>query len=315
MTQYARKRAILAEIESSYATDPTPVEGTNFILTSGLQRVPYGGNRVQRDVNYPYMGADEQIVTGALVTVTFSVELAGGSAAGVAPPYGPLLRACGLSETIVADTSVTYAPVSESFESCTIYYFEDGERQVIIGCRGNVSISMSRGGLPMYNFTFTGIYAKPTAVALPDPTRTDQTPYPMNDTNTTTFNVHDQDVVGDTFNLDLGNNVVYRNLVGSTRVEITDRDTRGNVLFEHIPIATKDYWAAIQSHLGTITLDNISIVHGPSAGSGVNCAIEVPTAQLVDLTEEDSDGLVMYNIPYVAVPSESGNDEFSIAYT
>ena len=44
------------------------------------------------------------------VEVTFEVEMAGSGTAGTAPAFGPLLKACGNSETIVTDTSVTYAP-------------------------------------------------------------------------------------------------------------------------------------------------------------------------------------------------------------
>ena len=63
------------------------------------------------------------------------MELAGSGTAGTAPRYGALLQACGLSETIVASTSVTYAPVSSAFSSATIYFNNDGIRHILTGCR------------------------------------------------------------------------------------------------------------------------------------------------------------------------------------
>ena len=55
--------------------------------------------------------------------------------------YGKALKACGLAETVVANTSVTYDPVSASFSSVTIHYNIDGVRHKMTGCRGNVALS------------------------------------------------------------------------------------------------------------------------------------------------------------------------------
>src|SRR5690606_9648921 len=172
MMAFARNQIILAKIESVYGTDPTPTAGANAILTKNLARTIYDGNRIQRDLDYAYMGNDHSINTAPFVTVTFDVELAGSAAAGTVPQFGELLRACGLDETVTASTSVVYAPVSTSFESVTIYYNYDGEMQKVVGARGTAIINMSRGQIPTISFTFTGRYAKPTAVAMYNPTYT-----------------------------------------------------------------------------------------------------------------------------------------------
>lgn len=313
MTFIAAKKIILAKVESSYGVDPTPVEGTDPILTKNLSRNIYQGDTIQRDLDLPNLGGDEVINVGPHTGITFDVELAGGSGAGVAPPYAPLLLACGMAETIVASTSATYAPVSASFGSVTIYYQVDGEMQALLGCRGDVSLKMNRGQIPVYSFRFIGIYARPSAVAQYSPTYTQQDGRPVNDANTTTFSVHSQAVVGDTFEMDLNNNIVYRNLVGFTGIEMVDRDVKGRVVFEAPLIATKDFFAAAESHAGTVTKDAISIVHGSVAGAV--CTVSVPTAQLQDIEEQDSDGIKMYDMPFGAIPTDAGNDEFSIAYT
>lgn len=310
-----KNRMILAKVEGTYATDPTPVEGSNAILTKGLTRKPYGGDSISRDLDLARFGNDHQIVVAPQVEVSFAVELAGSGTAGVAPQFGELLRACGFGETIVADTSVTYAHISAAHESCTFYYNYDGEQQIMVGARGNVTLDFSRGQFPMLQFRFIGYYAKPTAVAMYDPTFNDVVPSPVNDTNTTTHSVHGTSVALSQFTYDASNDLIYRNLPGSTEVVITDRSPGGNVRFEAPPIATKDYFTAVQSHLGLVVEGAISIVHGPTAGDGNNIAISVPQSQLLPMDEPGEDKIRMFDFPYLAIPTDTGNDEFSLAFT
>lgn len=313
MTFSARKQIVLAKIEAVYGTDPVPVEGTNAILTKNLQRTMYDGARVQRDLNYPYMGNDNSINTAPFVTVTFDVELAASGTAGTAPQFGPLLRACGLDETIVADTSVTYGPISDAFESVTLYYNYDGEMQKMIGARGTATLNMGKGQIPTISFSLTGRYAKPTATAQYDPTYTAAVPFPFSSYNTTTFSVHAQAVVGESLSLNLGCNVVHRNLAGFDGVLITDRAPTGSAMFEAVTIATKDFYVAAQSHLGAIVNAGLSVVHG--VGAGKVCTIASSQAQLANISESDSDGIRMINADLIFVPTDAGNDEFSIAFT
>jgi hypothetical protein len=308
-----RNKIILAKIETTYGTDPTPTGIANAIMGKNFTRNIYEGNRVSRDIVYTYMGNDEEINTGPFVTVTFDVEFAGCSAAGVAPQFDALLRACGLGATIVATTSVTYNPVSTAHESVSLYFNYDGENQVIVGARGTMQLSMQRGGLPMMSFTFTGKYARPTAVALPTPTYTGQTPRPFNNTNTT-VSVHSTSAIAEAFSLDLGNSIAHQNLPGADRVLFTDRNATGSVTLEATAIATKDWFAAAESHGGTITKAPIVVTHGPTAGTGKRCVITASTAQINNISETDVDGIRFFQLPFRPIPN-AGNDDFSIAFT
>lgn len=305
------KRLITAKIESTYGTDSGPT-GAEALIVKNLNRTIYDGPRVSRDIIRPFMGNDHSINAGPFVTLNFDVELAGASAAGVAPAFGPLLRACGMSETTVLSTSVTYAFVSDNFESVTIHYNYDGEVQKVAGARGTFTINMNRQQIPVISFTFTGLYARPVAEALPSPTFTQLKPRPVNDTNTTTFSVFSQSVFGESFTLDAGNNVVHRNLINDTRVLISDRAPTGSALFEALAVSTKDFFASVESH-NTVTEGAIQIVHG--AGAGNVCTIDINQCQLSNIDEQASDGIRMHNISYIPVPTNSGNDEVSIAFT
>jgi hypothetical protein len=244
--------------------------------------------------------------------VTFEVEYAGSGTAGTAPRYGALLKACGFSETIVASTSVTYAPVSTSFDSCTIYYSTDGIRHKVTGCRGNFSLALTANQIPVINFTMTGQYNAPTDTADPTPTYTNQAaPQIFNDTNTTTFSLFSSSALAlQTCEVDIGNEVVYRELVNSDKeVIITNRAASGSFAIEAPTLATKDFFAeAVAGNTGAL-----SLVHGTTAGNIITLASSV--VSLGNPAYAEDQGVVMLNLPFTLVPTSSGNDEISLAYT
>lgn len=166
-----KNEVLLAKIETTYGTDPTPVEGTNAILFSGLQIVPFEKLRMfNRPAVRASLAAMQHIFGGALGACRFSVELKGSGAAGTAPEYGPLLRACGLGQTISASTSVTYAPVSTGHESVTLYGFEFGRvRHIFIGCRGNATLRYTVGEPATIEFEFIGKRGTVTDQTQPTP--------------------------------------------------------------------------------------------------------------------------------------------------
>ena len=294
-----------------YGTDPSP-DGADAVLVRDLNITPQQSDVVSRDLIRPYLGASEQLLANTRVECTFSVELAGSGTAGTAPQYGKALLACGLSETIVAATSVTYAPVSESFDSITIHYNVDGVRHKVTGCRGTFVINANVGEIPTIDFTFTGIYNAPDDSALPTATYANQaTPLIFKSGNTDTFELLSYSGCLQSVSFDIGNTLVYRDLIGCTKqVLLTDRAASGTVVLEAVPIATKDYFAAA---LTDGSLGNLTFQHGTSAGNIVDFAST--KVDIGDISYSDQDGIAMLNIPYVATPSTSGDDEFSLVYT
>jgi len=311
MALLLRKRLILIETESTYGTDPTPT-GTDAVLVRDLNITPQQSDVVNRDVVRPYLGASEQLLANTRVECTFSVELTGSGAAGTAPAYGKALQACGLDETVVASTSVTYAPVSSSFSSVTIYYNIDGLRHKVTGCRGTFVINANVGEIPTIDFTFTGVYNAPDDSALPSATFANQaTPLIFKNGNTSSFQLLSFAGCLQSFSFDIGNTLVYRELIGCDKeVILTDRAATGSTTIEAVSIASKDYFAAA---LTDTSLGNLDFTHGTTAGNIVDFAST--RVDIGDVSYSDQDGIAMFNIPYTCVPSTSGNDEFSLAYT
>lgn len=310
MALLSRKRLILVKTESTYGTDSSPV-GTDALLVRNLDLTPLSGELVSRDLVRPYYGNFDQLIARTSVAVSFEVELAGSGTAGTAPKFGAILKACGMSETVVASTSVSYAPVSSSFSSATIYFNVDGVLHKLTGCRGDMTMSCAVGAIPTLKFTMTGVYNSPTDTAAPSVTYAAQAaPLIFRQGNTSAFSFFSYSGVLQSVEFNLANSLVYRELVGGTKEALlVDRKPAGTVMIEATTIAAKDWFTAA---LGT-AYGSLSFLHGTTAGNKVT--FTAGQADITNPTYQDQDSVQMLSIPYVAVPTTAGNDEFSFAFT
>lgn len=312
MAQFlTRKQLILAKIETTYGTDSVPVVGTNAILISDLSINPSQSEYVNRDLIRPYLGSSQQLPTAIRSEVSFSVELAGSGAAGTAPKWGPLIRACGFSETVSAGVDVKYDPISATFPSLTIYAFRDGMRHIMRGARGTFNIAMNNRERPLINFTFTGLYSTPTDTAPGTPDYTGfQVARPFNNQNSSAFTL--QTYTGaalSSINIDVGNQVEYRSFIGTggESILITNREVTGQVVIESTSIAEKDYWTNVRDAI----TDNFTITHGTTAGNQV--VISAPAVQLTEPQYADIQGISTTQFNARLTPSATtGNDEIRL---
>ncbi len=318
MALLTRKRVILLETESSYG-DATAPNGADALIVRDLEITPQSSDVVNRDVVRPYLGASEQLLANTRVECTFSVELAGSGTSGTAPRWGKALKACGMAEAASgtgANGVVTYTPVSGSFSSVCIHYLIDGVRHRVNGCRGTAQISASVGEIPSIEFSFTGVYVAPDSSAIPTVTYGQQAnPLIFKNGNSGSFELLSYAGALQNFSLDIGNEVIYRELVGAGAAKeamITDRATTGSVSIEAVLTSTKDYFAAA---LTDTTLGNAMFTHGTgAAGSANGNTIKVVSTRvdIGDVAYGEEDGIAMLEIPFTCVPSAAGNDEFSI---
>ena len=310
MALLSRKRLILVKTESTYGTDSTPA-GTDALLVRNLDITPLSGDVVSRDLIRPYMGNFDQLIGMTSVAINFEVELAGSGTAGTAPKYDAILKACGLAATIVSSTSVTYAPVSASFSSATIYFNVDGVLHRLTGCRGSMNMSCAVGAIPTLTFNLTGVYNSLTDTAAPAVTYSAQaTPLIFREGNTSAFSFFSYSGQLQSVDFNLANDLVYRELVGGTKETlITDRKPAGTVMIEAPTIATKDFFTtALASSTG-----NLTFLHGTTAGNRVTFLAS--QVDVLNPTYQDQDSIMMLSVPYVAIPTTAGNNEFSLAFT
>jgi hypothetical protein len=309
-----RKKFLIAKIESTYGTDPTPVGGNDAVQVTNLEVTPIESDNVQAAAFQGFIGNSTRgtLVANKRVAVTFDVELGGSGTAGTAPAFGPLLKSCGLSETIVPSTSVTYAGVSSSFDSATIYCFYDGTRHKITGARGTVTFNMTAGQFPTASFVMTGIYNAPDDTALSGSftVANQAAALEINDTNVTTATFHGvTDVRLESLDLALNNEVLYKETASSQEVLITNRTPSGTAVIEAPAVGTTDYFAKATA----VATGNSSFVIGATGGNIIT--MTMAQTDITGVSYGDTNGVVSLSMPYLALPSTSGNDEFSLAFT
>jgi len=311
MPKLHRKRSILAKAESSYGSDPTPTGSANYVQVIDLNIEPIVSDEVSRDLIRPYMGNYEVIPANTRVNVTFDVEMAGSGSAGTAPKYGAILKACGLSETVVSSTSVTYAPVTTPSDSVTLFVNYDGIRHKVTGARGTFSLNCEVNNIPRISFSLTGIFNAPTDTALPTVTVSNQaSPLIFKNGSTSNFAIFGFAAALQSWNLDFNNEVIYRELVGGTKeVLITDRRPSGTAVIESVALSSHNFFT---DYTGTSTGTN-TWLHGTTAGNKIT--VSCPQTDLGQPTYEESDGITMLSLPFMATPTASANNEFSLVYT
>jgi hypothetical protein len=314
MPLLSRKRLLLAAAESTYGTAPTFAQD-DALLVSNLEISPLEVELLDRELVLPYLGNREKIVGQRMVSVSFDVELAGSGAAGTAPRWGRVLRACGFGEAIIASTSVTYTPATDGIVSVSLDFNADGNRHLVTGCRGTFTLNANVGEIPRISFEMMGIYnavAKGTPLV---PTFANQAaPVVVNSTNTTGVTAFEFSGCMESFSLSLNNENPFRQLAGcSQQVLLTDRAPSGELVIE-APLAgagagEKDFFAIVSAQ----TLGAIGFQHGQTAGNIVT--FNAPTCNLDSPSYSDSDGVMMLNLPYMPVPSSAGNNEFTFVLT
>ena len=310
MAKLTRKKTILVKKEASYAASTTPTGSANALRVSDLSIEPVMSDEVSRSLIRGYLGNQQVLLSNTRVKVNFDVEMAGSSSAGTAPKYSDALLACGMALTTVASTSNTYAPVSDSFDSVTIKYNTDGVNHTISGARGTFSITCEVNQIPKISFEFTGIYSAPTDASLPTTTFSNQAdPVIFKNGNTSNFQFFGYAGALQSWSFEMNNEIVYRNLVGGTEeVVITERAPSGTAVVEAVALSAHNFFTdATGSSTGTNTWQH-------SGGAGNIVTVSCPQTDLNAPTYEDSDGIVMLNLPFTAVPN-TGNDEISLVFT
>lgn len=316
MPRYIRNSAILAKIETVYKTDPVPTGAANAILVSNLSINPLNAQNVSRDLIRGYMGGSEQLIGNAFVEASFDIEVAGSGAAGTAPAYGALLRACGMAEAVTASTRVDYTPVSAAFESVTIYYHDDGVLHKLLGARGTFSLDMGSGNRPVMKFRMLGIDGGISATANPALTLTAwKAPGVITDPNTGDVTVGCTYSAGalsggttypsQGLQIDIGNTVNHVPLLGDESIEITQRDASGSVSLDLTAAQEVSFMATVKAN----TVQGIGMLHGTTAGYKV--LVFAPGTQMINPKKADINGRRLIGYDLRLTPS-AGNDELRI---
>ncbi len=301
-----KRKVILCKSEVTYGLDPVPAAAIDAVLARNVVLTPLVLATDPRATELPYVGNQGQIIAGQSVKLEFEVEQQGAGAAGAKAPYGPLLQACGMSETLTALVSAVYALVHPSAAtSVTLYFYMGGRMHSLVGCLGDPTFTWSRGKVPTIKFVFMGLYVPPTDVALPVPTLAPwKAPLAVNNVNTTPVTLHAFAGKFTDLSVTFGNVMNYRNLIGSESIRFTDRKVTGTVKLEDELVATKDWWTIMKNG----TTGALALTHGIVAGSKVMVA--APAVQLFSPALASDQDISVLSMNMDLLPTAAGNDEF-----
>jgi hypothetical protein len=310
MPMLENRAVVLAKEESTYGTDSTPSPTTDAILCEAPIVEPVG-RKVERNFVRPYFGALPPINIGEAVKATITAELKGSGAAGTVPEIAPLLRGCGMDETIVPATSVTYKPNSNSTKSVTIYFYRHNIEHKILGARGTWSLEAKASEYAKLKFEFTGLYAGPVDGTMPSsPTFSAILPARF---LSALFSFNAYSAVIETLKFVYGNVIAKRmsanSATGILEYFVKERKVTGDFDPEMPTIATHDFfgdWAAS-------TAADLTAQFGSAAGN--KCVIDAPHAVLDVMKYGARDNLLTLTAPFTATPSSTGDDEISLAFT
>ena len=315
-----RNTVILLKPEVTYGTDPTPTGAANAMLVSNLNINPFNVTQVDRDLIRSYLGASEMLLGSRYVEMSFDVELAGAGTVAVAPAWGNSLLACAMAETVTATFRVDYTPVSSSFGSCTIYWYDDGLLHKATGARGAPMFKLGINGRPVISYKFLGLYTTPTAAANPSTTLTAwKAPQLICEANTLDVTFGGTHATGTApaitagtpypsqgIEVDMGIKVDFNALLGGETVDITARAATAKVTLDLTAAQEVTMMAAAED----ATLQTVGLSHGTVANQKV--MIWLPSVQITNVQKAEANGKRLVSLDLRCLPSSSGNDEVRI---
>ncbi|GHC42258.1 hypothetical protein GCM10007291_50130 [Gemmobacter nanjingensis] len=300
-----KKLAILLKPETVYGTDVAPA-AADALIGRNVTFTPIVGERVSRDLILPYMGNQGVLLAGTYGRIEFDIEIAGSGAAGTKPKWGSAARICGMSETVLAGVSVTYAIIEEALESGSLYFVMDKTRHVLLGARGNMTLQFNAKGIPYFRFTILGLLGTITDIgAMPAVSQAGWTKPVVVSKANTVLTLHGWTAVAERVEMNLGNEVTPRFLIGNESMIVSDRSATGTAVVEARPIAEIDWFTiALTRARGAM-----SLIHGTIAGNIVE--VTNPAVEVGEPTLGQTNNIANYSLPLDLCP-DAGRDEMQI---
>lgn len=198
-----------------------------------------------------------------------------------------------------------YNPVSTSHDSGSSFFQYGPNRHLYTGQRGNVQFAIAADAYFDMQFDFMGKPGVRSSEAIPavdfDAFRDGIL---ISDDNTPYVALGGVEIVLRSITPNVGQNVVYRSLVGRSGAKITDRAMSGSMVFEAIDVGDIDYFDSLRDS----TVLPFRIIHGTTRGEIVDLTMD--RLELTGIQYQDEEGTAMFSVNWVALPSDAGNDEF-----
>jgi len=311
-----KQKLLLAKIESTYGTDPTPAFNANEVEAFDIS-INYPFEVLERNLNREDISQTAPISGKQLVEISFTCEVKGSGTRGTAGRLSPLLKACNFTEALTGSTSAVYATASTPY-SCTIYFYEvnattSGNYKLhkITGCKGDVSFENVAGQIPIAKFNFKGLFNKPSDVSDPgNPTYETTDPNVVSNA-TFTFD-SDTSMIIESMTINVGNEISERPSVNNVRgvhsYIITGRKPTMNINPEVVLESELDFWGNLS---GSSSVAASLFISG---ATGNQVLFEMPVVTIDSIAAGNRNGMSIMDIP-CHLGASSGNDEITITIT
>jgi len=200
-----------------------------------------------------------------------------------------------------------YRPISTTVSSLTMGCYEDGVLKLIKGARGSVKFNFKSGQPVMLDFTFQGVEAGITDVALLSGITHETTKPPALLSAALALDTYAARI-GE-MNIDVNNTLSSRDDINDPRgllsFQITDRNISGSLNPEMVTVAAYDFYSKFVGNT------EIAIAISLGATTGNMFKFFAPKMQLTKVDDEDRDGMQLAKCSFDLNGSVNGDDEFS----
>ena len=307
------RQLLIAKKEVTYGTDVIPA-AVDTVWAEDVTFKPTG-QRVTPNPAKPGVGPVADHTYGEHAAFSFKIPLAASGTLGVAPAFGPILKACGWDEAIsavVGSESVTYSLMANpvACDSLSILWREARRAHKMLGWRGRASVELGAGNRPMLACNGIGLFIPVVAAA--ELVHADanfaawKDAKPVSNGTTTMSFGGFSDLGVREFSFEQSDNVVFVDVPGQENVTLAgERTFTGKMKVTTPPIGTLNLealWSA-----GTVS--PFSLTHGVLQGAG-NIVTVSGRAQVSDAPEYARDrGVDTTSCSLKLVPSSLTTDD------
>ena len=313
----AIQKTILFTAQSAPSLTPAPVPATDAILTFSAD-IQFETDTLERKRDKSFFGADAKTIVGRRAKISFDFELMGALTPGLAAPIGRVFECCAMAETLVPvgpPIEARYRVVTTGQKNALIYfYWGDGSSSdllfVVSAARGDITTSVKSAEYWKGKATFTGTVALPTEAGPPTGVVLTgfQNPAPAT-TELAELVVNGVPLRCYQFDCNLGNDVQQIEDFKQRDSKIVQRASGGTIYVVKEDFSVINWYALADSQA-----TNNTLLCSVSDGPGRIALCDVPNAQFEFPKLSNYKEQPAYEIPYLALPSSSGNDEVTFKF-
>lgn len=303
-----RRRVLAAKIETTIGTaESLSASDAAFNVYDAMLQPQIEMEQREGQGGFGYLPA---VTAGRIGVATFRTYLEWDGTATEPLWADTFFPACGWVKSGQVYTPRSEAP-GANVKTLTIGLYVDGVFKSISGAMGTAVVTAPTGRMGFIDWTFTGVWQAPSAVALITPT------YPTDiglrfAGGLAEFN--DVNMCVEQATIDLGNTVIMRecptSVSGFISAFITNRQPTITANPEAVTIATQNRWAQwLASNEHTLEID----FDGPTNSV---LSFDAPRAQIITNQEGDRNGMVTDEIQWQCNKNGANHDqELSITFT